>query len=318
MPKVFVALAVGLMLCFALVIQVQAAGRYENPKIVINIPSRTLSFYSGDQIIKKYSVGIGRMDHQTPVGEFKILYKEINPTWIKPLKEGESPLVIPSGPDNPLGYRWMEFADLYGVHGTNDPDSVGGYVSNGCVRMHESDVEELYDMVPLATPLIITYNRLNVRLDANQSVTLFIYPDEYQRAPLNIDDINRNLAQYDVAGFISNDRLYKELREADGKPIAIGRPFAMTVIGKNIEGRGILQDGVSYLPVIPIATELKLALHWDASADLLTSPYGTVPGYVRNDVLYVKSEDAFTLYHLYTKWYPNSDRMHLNTYNEEV
>ena len=104
------------------------AAEADKPHIAINIPSRTLTLFYGEKAFKTYEVGIGRVDNRTPTGSFRILYKEKNPTWVKPVQPGEEEVVIESGPDNPLGYRWMEFDGLYGIHGTNNPASVGEYV----------------------------------------------------------------------------------------------------------------------------------------------------------------------------------------------
>ena len=70
---------------------------------------------------------------------------------------------IPGGdPRNPLGSRWLGInangtrGTTYAIHGNNNPDSIGGYVSSGCVRMHDSEVEWLFNQVPVNTPVIIT------------------------------------------------------------------------------------------------------------------------------------------------------------------
>lgn len=290
----------------------QAVAKIDQPNILINIPSRILILYSNDKIIKKYSVGIGRMENQTPIGRFEIVNKEINPTWIKPVKEGEEMVVIESGSNNPLGYRWLEFDGLYGIHGTNQPDSIGGYVSNGCVRMREADVEELYDMVSIKTPVTITYERLLISQKEDKNVVISIYPDEYQLVPINTYTINQQLKKYGVAGFLTNDELIEKIKHSSGEEIIVGAPYSLNVIGKKIEEYGVVKNGIYYLPVIPIATELKMAITWDANAALLTSQHGTVPGYVKNDILYLNADDAYSLYRLYVKWNADFNTMYLD------
>lgn len=290
----------------------QAAAEIDQPNILINVPSRILILYSKDKVIKKYSVGIGRIDNQTPIGRFEIISKEINPTWIKPTKEGEEAVVIESGPANPLGYRWLEFDGVYGIHGTNQPDSIGRYVSNGCVRMRESDVEELYDMIPLKTPVTITYERLLIRQKQDKNVVLSIYPDAYHQASINGYTINQQLKKYGVAGFLTNEELAAAIKNSTGEEIVVGLPYSLNVIGKKIEEYGVVKNGVYYLPVIPIATELKMAITWDANTALLTSPHGSVPGYVKNDILYLNADDTYHLYQLYAKWNADSSAMYLD------
>jgi lipoprotein-anchoring transpeptidase ErfK/SrfK len=89
--------------------------------IVINLPSRTLELYSGYDLVKAYPVAIGKPSTPTPLGEFSVFEKEMNPAWYPP-RTGE---VIPSGPWNPLGYRWVGFYGLVGFHGTNAPWAIG-------------------------------------------------------------------------------------------------------------------------------------------------------------------------------------------------
>jgi LysM repeat protein len=101
--------------------------------------------------VKRYSVGTGKNDN-TPRGTFKIDLKQKEPTWYK---TGSKP--IPYGSkENLLGTRWMGIdCPGYGIHGTWEPDSVGIASSAGCIRLINEEVEELYDIVPLGTPVII-------------------------------------------------------------------------------------------------------------------------------------------------------------------
>jgi len=113
-----------------------------------------LTLFLNGNFVKEYPVGIGAYD-KTPTGTFIIDVKQKNPTWYT---GGEA---IPFGdPRNLLGTRWMGFKkrpDLsgYGIHGTDDPSSIGKAVSNGCIRMLNADVEELYDIVPFGTEVTI-------------------------------------------------------------------------------------------------------------------------------------------------------------------
>ncbi|MBR0102353.1 MAG: L,D-transpeptidase, partial [Selenomonadaceae bacterium] len=123
-------------------------------KIYINVASRLMTFYDGNIKVAVYHLGLGKVSTPTPTGYYQVRAKEINPPWIDP---SDPEYDVPSGPDNPLGYRWMEIQGNYGIHGTNRPDSIGGYVSNGCIRMREQDVEALFDAVEVGTPVEITY-----------------------------------------------------------------------------------------------------------------------------------------------------------------
>ncbi len=106
----------------------------------------TLTLKINDEVVKIYSVATGK-DGCTPVGDFKIINRIVNPPWHH---EGQ---VIPYGdPANILGTRWMGFDKKgYGIHGTADPDSVGKQASAGCLRMRNEEVEELFKIVPVGT-----------------------------------------------------------------------------------------------------------------------------------------------------------------------
>ena len=119
--------------------------------------NNTLTVYNFGRFFKEYPIRTGMYDYMTPLGEFTIQNKKINPQWTDP-KTGR---VFPGGhPDNELGTRWMAFKDpMLGIHGTIVPESIGLYTSNGCIGMLTEDVEELHDIIPLRTPMVIKGER---------------------------------------------------------------------------------------------------------------------------------------------------------------
>lgn len=118
--------------------------------IAIDKSKNTLILYSSGEAVKKYSVATGKKNC-TPVGEFKITDKLMNPTWFK-----TGAILPPGSPENALGTRWMGFDKAgYGIHGTIDPKSIGTQASEGCIRMLNADVEELYGVVPSGTKVVI-------------------------------------------------------------------------------------------------------------------------------------------------------------------
>lgn len=118
--------------------------------ILVDKSQNTLILKSDEEIIKTYIVSTGK-NNSTPLGSFKITSKLLNPTWFK------AGAVVPGGsPENILGTRWMGFNLAgYGIHGTTEPESLGRQVTQGCVRMANSDVEELYTIVPVGTEVTI-------------------------------------------------------------------------------------------------------------------------------------------------------------------
>ncbi len=118
--------------------------------VVVDKSQNTLMLRSDGALIRTYPVSTGK-DSITPVGTFKIVNKLSKPAWTH---EGR---VIPYGDSqNILGTRWMGF-DIpgYGIHGTTDPAKIGQQTTAGCVRMHNDDVEELYDLLPVNTEVTI-------------------------------------------------------------------------------------------------------------------------------------------------------------------
>ena len=101
-------------------------------------------------VIKTYLVSTGK-NNCTPAGKFKVVNKLKNPIWFK-----AGAVVSPNSPDNVLGSRWMGL-DIkgYGIHGNRDENEIGKQVTQGCIRMKNKDVEELYDIIPVGTEVII-------------------------------------------------------------------------------------------------------------------------------------------------------------------
>ena len=104
-----------------------------------------LRVWLGEACVRVYPVGMGA-DNSTPDGVFLVRNKIRNPPY-QPQHRTRSDFRASGAPDNPLGSRWIDIGNHYGIHGTIEPESIGRNVSEGCIRMHNKDVEELYDMV---------------------------------------------------------------------------------------------------------------------------------------------------------------------------
>lgn len=121
---------------------------YENPyeypyydfyrvtyRITINTQAHTLTLFRDNVVYKTYRVAVGKPSSPTPKGTFKIINRAVNP-------------------GGPFGARWLGLDAPngdYGIHGTNNPSSIGKNVSNGCIRMYNKDVIELSSLVPIGT-----------------------------------------------------------------------------------------------------------------------------------------------------------------------
>jgi lipoprotein-anchoring transpeptidase ErfK/SrfK len=118
----------------------------------------TLRLWQNLKLAKSYTVAVGQQGLETPAGIYSIDDKQVNPSWHVPDSAWAGDLagqVIPPGPDDPLKARWMGFYNGAGIHGTDDVASLGTAASHGCIRMSVPDVIELYDQVPLGTPIYI-------------------------------------------------------------------------------------------------------------------------------------------------------------------
>lgn len=126
-----------------------------DPFLIVNKSTNEVAFLEGGEVKRVFPAATGMSEDLTPEGIFTIVVKAENPYY---RKKG-----IPGGvPENPLGARWLGFdafhtdGRIYGLHGTNDPSSIGKYVSRGCVRLRNEDIIWLYDRIPPGTKIVIT------------------------------------------------------------------------------------------------------------------------------------------------------------------
>jgi hypothetical protein len=126
--------------------------------ITIDRAAFQLRLWRDLELAKTYTIAVGAAGYETSTGVYNVESKQVNPTWYVPDAAWAGDLageVVPPGPDNPLQARWMGFFEGAGIHGTSDVGSLGSAASHGCIRMSVPDVIELYDQVPLGTPIYI-------------------------------------------------------------------------------------------------------------------------------------------------------------------
>lgn len=120
----------------------QAPAAQETKRVVVSLQDHKLALVEDGQVKKVYSVAVGKPSTPSPVGTFTIERRAANPTYHHNGK------TIAPGPHNPVGTRWMGLSIRgYGIHGTNEPNSIGKAASHGCIRMGRADLEEFYGMV---------------------------------------------------------------------------------------------------------------------------------------------------------------------------
>ena len=124
--------------------------------IKVYTKSNKLILKNNGVILKTYAVATGTHDG-TPLGNFKIVNKLKNPTWYT-----AGAIVSADSPKNVLGTRWMGITEKgYGIHGTIKPESIGKQSTEGCIRMYNKEVEELFDLVPVGISVIIIKTQNN-------------------------------------------------------------------------------------------------------------------------------------------------------------
>jgi hypothetical protein len=303
-----IVISIFVLLIFILLPISAAAQQSNSPQIIINLPSRTLQLYYGNTMSKEYYVAIGKPSTPTPMGNFYIVSKERDPIWIPPGRN----YVVMSGPDNPLGYRWMEFLPLYGIHGTNAPWTIGMAVSNGCVRMREEEAEELFDIVTNGTPVTITYERIKIDIGKSGKASIGIYPDVYGYNTITLADVNAKLAEYGYKGFVNEEFLSAILREENGKQVEFAKEQNIRINHTRLEQKGILVGNSTYLPVWAVAAACKSGFIWDAKKELIWKDNIAYQGLIKNDIIYSKIENIEKLFSLRTDFQEN-DELELNS-----
>lgn len=174
--KKLIATLLAAVLCISFVHADSSSSDY---RIMINTASRILKLYKSDTLIKEFPIAVGKPTTKSPLGSFRIISKTINPWW------GNHGNPMPPGPNNPLGIRWMGISAPrggYGIHGNSTPSSIGTFASGGCIRMFNSDVEKLFSIVSIGTPVQIVYENLELKLDKyTNAPVLMVYPNMYKQ-----------------------------------------------------------------------------------------------------------------------------------------
>lgn len=329
MKKIIVFLLLGAMLIFNAIAYAQAENTAENSIggadkatdiqvnnnikrwVLINIPAHSLRLYDNDKCIEMYPVGVGKIETKTPVGFYKVMEKIVNPTWTDP---ADVSLVIPSGEDNPLGYRWIGIGGNYGIHGTNKPSSVGHYVSNGCVRMVEADVEKVFDKVDVGTEVQIIYNRLVIDKTFDGRVAYYIYPDGYNMQNLTVDFVKQGLKGYGIADFITDEAVEKSIELSNGQPNYVAGPVNIIFNGNKLPYKAVNYKNLIYVPVKALATTLNTPITMDNN--LVKTQKGEADVSLYSNVVYMRLTDIANIFDYDYSLNKNLTEITLNKINE--
>lgn len=117
---------------------------------VVDLNDFALTVHLQGYYVRRYTVGIGK-DGASPIGKFSVLNKVENPQYTGP----DGKVISADDPTNPLGERWIDLGDSYGIHGTIEPDSIGKAASRGCIRMGNKEVIQVYDFLVKGSEVVI-------------------------------------------------------------------------------------------------------------------------------------------------------------------
>lgn len=164
--------------------------------IVINLAEYRLYYFpSNENVVITFPVGIGREGWNTPVGKTSITSKQRNPTWrptanVRALAEENGfplPESFPSNSSNPLGKHVLRLGwPTFLIHGTNGADSIGARVSAGCIRMFPTDIEELFRLVSVGTPVRVINEHIKLgKQDGDAFIQIYPLLAEQKKKKLN-------------------------------------------------------------------------------------------------------------------------------------
>lgn len=243
--------------------------------IVVNLPARTLYWYREGKLEKAFPVGIGKYSSQTPLGSYRVQNKAKHPWWQPPW--GGTP--VAPGPQNPLGTRWIGFNGEYGIHGNNNPSSIGQVVSLGCIRMYIPDVEWLFDQVQVGTPVTVLYEPVQLLVGADGRRYLGVYQDVYEMG-------GRSAAEVLMAAGVEADAV-----EAGALGLFPLDAHA-SINGEAVSA--IWHQGKSYLPARLLGEKLSAVVAWDGATRSVALDGHSLPTVLRGSTGYVEATAAAT------------------------
>jgi L,D-transpeptidase ErfK/SrfK len=195
--------------------------------LVVNVPEMRLYDFSTGPEPAVFHVAVGDAEDPTPVGEFEIGEKRTDPAWRVPesiqREKPELPPVVPPGPDNPLGSRWLSLGtSSYGIHGTNIRWSIGRLATHGCIRLYDDEMRALFERVPSGTPVRLVYQPFKWGREGD-AIVLEAHPDLYARLEDPLAEALAVPGALGLLGAIDLEAVRRAVAEARGVPVVTGR-----------------------------------------------------------------------------------------------
>jgi len=155
-------------------------------RIVVSVADRKLALLEGERVVKIYDIAVGAPGSPSPNGDYRIAQRLKDPTYYHP------GVVIGPGKNNPLGPRWIGLdVKGFGIHGTNRPESIGKNASHGCIRLRNSDIEDLFARVQVG-------DRVSLIVDRTEEVAR-LFGGEPSRANTDETVVAKNEVKNDEA-----------------------------------------------------------------------------------------------------------------------
>jgi L,D-transpeptidase ErfK/SrfK len=210
--------------------------------ILINLPELSLYHFANGAYQRRYALAVGRRSWPTPTGDYQIVNKARNPTWIVPASIQEEMANsgkevverVPPGPQNPLGEYWLgTSAPGVGIHATNRPWSIGNSASHGCIRMLPGDIADLFPQVEVGTPVKIIYQPIKMAM-VGERLYLETHPDIYGKQRSYLEVVKYVAERYRLSSRIDWDKAAHVAKAKEGIAMDItlapapGRPGSKT------------------------------------------------------------------------------------------
>ena len=206
----------------------------EGQHLIVNLPQTRVHLYQDGVLLRSYPVAVGREITRTPTGNYSITGVYRDPTWHVPksiqeemARQGKPVKTeVPPGPDNPLGKVFIRFGEArlgLGFHGTNQPASVPGVRSHGCVRLRNENALALADWVTVGAQVTIAYQPLVLNEDEAGELWLTAYHDIYGMKDPSYQYLANTLLswQQEKGKVLYGARVDKAIRERKGKPVCL-------------------------------------------------------------------------------------------------
>lgn len=215
--------------------------------IVVNTSERRLYYYdkSSPGLVRTFPVSLGRMDWRTPLGKTKVVRKQADPPWYPPAsiraehaaEDEELPKFIPGGsPDNPLGLFALYLGvPGYLIHGVDQSKAfgIGMLVTHGCIRMYPEDIEPLYKLVPVGTPVYLVEQHVKIGRNSKGiylEINLLL-PEERDFEPsvnISVDEVLAALEKINKGDYeINEDLVERAIQVGDGVPVLVSDPLTL-------------------------------------------------------------------------------------------